>query len=229
LILKKLAHDNELSELDKAICVNHTGSSNCVVSDAVRLLIGNYSQPSSFRQGEPTLGGHKIFSQHHHTSDVLLCPSHRKIDYLVAEATKFNRGSHKSTILAYVLTSLLLNAEPLMLQAFPKSKGFPFPEYFGSCGRLVAEEYVGTTLTFYYNADFKVRAAIAKQLLDMANLFYENESEMILYFTDPTADNFAIRELDNSQNVQSTAIEVVLVDLEGLIVVDKQELFSSEY
>jgi hypothetical protein len=78
------------------------------------------------------------------------------MDYLIDAVSKFQRGQHPKTILANVLTTLLLNAEPLVLMAFPAQKGFPFPEYFGSCGRLVGEEYVGPPLTLYYNAEFKV-------------------------------------------------------------------------
>jgi len=32
------------------------------------------------------------------------------------------------------------------LQAFPAANGWPFPEYIGACGRVVVEEYIGTTL-----------------------------------------------------------------------------------
>jgi len=112
LLLKKLAHDNELEELDKAICERHGKAESCPVSDSVRTLIDEYAHHSELRPGEPSLHGAKIGQG----SDVLLCPSHRKMDFLVTAATKFNRGQHKKTILANVLTTLLLNPEPLLLQ-----------------------------------------------------------------------------------------------------------------
>jgi hypothetical protein len=62
-----------------------------------------------------------------------------------------------------------------------------------------------------------VRALLAKKLLEMANFLGENESEMILYLTDPSADNFAVKE---------DSLDVKYIDLEGLIVVDKRELIK---
>lgn len=53
----------------------------------------------------------------------------------------------------------------------------------------------------------------------MANLFYENPTQFILYMTDPQANNFAVT--DNSNIVK-------LVDLENIIVVDKEVLLKSK-
>lgn len=42
-------------------------------------------------------------------------------------------------------------------KAFPKSEGWPFPEYIGACGRVVVEEYVGRELSSYIDAPFEIR------------------------------------------------------------------------
>jgi len=109
--LKKLAHDHELDALDRTICERH-GSQNCDVSDSVRYLIDEYSEHSSLRPGEQILHGEKIGNG----SDLLLCPSHAKMDFLIEAATKFNKGQHKKTILANVLTTILVNSEPILLE-----------------------------------------------------------------------------------------------------------------
>ena len=49
-------------------------------------------------------------------SDMLLCPSHRKMEFLINAHAKFARGQHHNTILANVLTTILVNPEPLYLQ-----------------------------------------------------------------------------------------------------------------
>ena len=38
--------------------------------------------------------------------------------------------------LANLLTILLTNQEPLLAMAFPEQQGWPFPAYYGACGRL---------------------------------------------------------------------------------------------
>lgn len=80
------------------------------------------------------------------------------------------------------------------------------------------EEYVGPRLTTFISEPFKIRVIIAKQLLEIANLFYDNGSNFILYMTDVSPDNFA---------VDDQTYKVKLIDLENIIVVDKEELFKS--
>lgn len=113
LVLKKLAHDHELDELDKAICERHGRDPNeCDVSDSVNTLLNEYSERSSVDPSEEVLHGAKIGEG----TDILLCPSHRKMDFLVAAAKKFNKGQNKKTILANMLTTILLNPEPIILE-----------------------------------------------------------------------------------------------------------------
>ena len=40
---------------------------------------------------------------------------------------------------------------------FPESEGWPFPEYFGACGRMIVEAHKGATLDKYINNPFKFR------------------------------------------------------------------------
>jgi hypothetical protein len=42
-------------------------------------------------------------------------------------------------------------------QTFPASERWPFPEYFGACGRHVIVEHVGRMLQDFYNEPFSRR------------------------------------------------------------------------
>jgi hypothetical protein len=75
-------------------------------------LIDKYMIENQDPTGPIILNGEKIGKG----SDLLLCPSHRKMDFFVKAAAKFSRGQHHKTILANVLTTLLLNPEPLLLK-----------------------------------------------------------------------------------------------------------------
>lgn len=55
-------------------------------------------------------------------------------------------------------------------------------------------------------------------MLEMANRFGENPTNFILYMADPSPDNFAVNEETNT---------LKLIDLENIIVVDKEELIKS--
>ncbi len=97
--------------MDKTIC-ERRGRDNCDVTSSVQYLIKEYSHHSELHPSKEILHGGKIGEG----SDVLLCPSPRKMGYLIDAAQKFNRGQNPSTILANVLTTILLNPEPLILE-----------------------------------------------------------------------------------------------------------------
>lgn len=104
-----------------------------------------------------------------------------------------------------------VNAEPLILQTFPKSEGWPFPEYYGACGRYIAVEHGGKTLGDYFNAAFYRRADLAYQLLKIAKKFTDNP-DFALYWTDLAYSNFAV----------DPAGKVIVIDAEHIIVVDRE-------
>ncbi|CAG7731074.1 unnamed protein product [Allacma fusca] len=211
LILKKLAHDNELARLDKELCNRHGKQDQCDSKDAVRLLIDKYSYTHKNRPDDPILHGEKIGK----VTDALLCPSHHKMDYIIERVTKLSKGPHRNTILMHILTMLLVNPEPLILQTFRAEDGWPFPVYYGACGRIVAEEYVGNRLTTFYKYDFHIRATIALELLEIAFKLSDNDTDFILYLADISPDNFAVNEDD---------YKVKVIDLENIIIVDKTQL-----
>ena len=140
LILKKLAHDDELSKLDKEICDRHgRAEDECDVKSSVRFLIDKYSHTTANQPDEPILHGEKIGK----ITDILLCPSHNKMDYMISAVTKISKGPHRSTILAHILTMLLLNPEPLILQVMEIVHLMKF-----SLGRFMAPININENLVF---------------------------------------------------------------------------------
>ncbi|XP_035224093.1 divergent protein kinase domain 2A-like, partial [Stegodyphus dumicola] len=95
--------------------------------------------------------------------------------------------------------------------AFSQTEGWPFPHYYGSCGRIIVEEYVGKTLAYFENSPWKQRIDIAYQLLQISQMLTENSLEFALYMTDVNMDNFAVRS-DGT---------VLLVDIENIVIVDR--------
>ncbi|CAL1261338.1 unnamed protein product [Larinioides sclopetarius] len=96
-------------------------------------------------------------------------------------------------------------------KAFSQAEGWPFPQYFGSCGRVIVEEYVGKTISYFEDSPWKQRIDIAYQLLLIAQMLTENASGFSLYMTDVNMDNFAVRS-DGT---------VLLVDVESIVIVDR--------
>lgn len=92
------------------------------------------------------------------------------------------------------------------------TKQWAVAEYLGNCGVFTISEYCGDTLTSAApSLEWAERASIAVQLLEFAfNATFQNPN-FSFYFTDMTADNFAV----------SKSGKVKLVDLDNVIVVDK--------
>lgn len=85
------------------------------------------------------------------------------------------------------------------------------PKYFGSCGRIIIEEYVGLPFSDYYDKPWIQRAKIVSSLLNAAYMFTFKNKKFGFYLTDVSADNIAV----DYNNVAK------LIDLEHIIVVDK--------
>jgi len=85
------------------------------------------------------------------------------------------------------------------------------PKYFGACGRIIIEEYIGLPLSDYYDKSWIQRAKIASSLLNAAHMFTFKNEKFGFYATDVSADNIAV----DYNNVAK------FIDLENIIVVDK--------
>ncbi|GFT47692.1 divergent protein kinase domain 2A [Nephila pilipes] len=215
VILKKLAHDWEIMNLDKLFC-DKANLKPCKVNEAVRLLIENSNNtPNDFR----LMNLIKTFES---STDITRCPSERLLVYLFNQLNE-KRNSINFELMEFsklgeLLYSLLLNPEAVILQAFPQAEGWPFPQYYGSCGRVIVEEYVGKTIAYFEDSSWEQRIDIAYQLLLIAQILTENASDFALYMTDVNMDNFAVRP-DGT---------VLLVDVENIVVVDRLNIKTDQ-
>ena len=50
-----------------------------------------------------------------------------------------------------------------MLQTFQQADGWPFPKYYGACGRYVVVENAGRPLTEFYHATWEERVSDEEQ------------------------------------------------------------------
>ena len=78
----------------------------------------------------------------------------------------------------------MVNPEPLILMAFPAEDGWPFPKYFGGCGRLAVVEWAGGMLSQHWEKPFADRARLALQLLNIAEKVGVSRDILELYGSD---------------------------------------------
>ncbi|GFO46082.1 deleted in autism protein 1 homolog [Plakobranchus ocellatus] len=202
VVVKKLAADTQLRELDEKLCVEAKRPVGC---DIAR-VITRTDRVLPFRT-EPLLPKHLKGTG----AFMFSCPSYRLLD---AVWTKFQEYKKKNEIFlsdkVQVFYMSLVNQESLLLQTFPKSEGWPFPEYLGSCGRGIVVENAGRPLSQFVDSSFLIRAGIAYELMKIADTL-TTKSDFALYLTDVNYENFAV---DHSG-------KVTVIDLENIIVVDK--------
>lgn len=98
-----------------------------------------------------------------------------------------------------------------LFQILSAEDGWPVPKYFGACGRIVIEEYVGLPLSHYYDKPWIQRAKVVSSLLNAAYMFTFEDKQFGFYLTDVSVDNIAV----DYENVAK------FIDLENIIVVDK--------
>lgn len=96
-------------------------------------------------------------------------------------------------------------------QILSAENGWPVPKYFGACGRIIIEEYIGSPLSDCYHKSWIQRVKIASSLLNAAYMFTFENKKFGFYLTDISADNIAV----DHENVAK------FIDLENIIIVDK--------
>ncbi|XP_013402245.1 deleted in autism protein 1 [Lingula anatina] len=213
VVLKKLGHDKELTTLDRKLCslANKTTSSCEVNKLHLEPLFTTHLRSKKFLL-ELVTG----------ISDLTRCPSKRLVDlilnryserYLVGQDVQKRWTPERIMVL---LTTLAANPEPVIMQVFHQDNGWPFPRYYGACGRMVVEQYVGKSLGDYYVSPWRTRVGLAYQLFQIADLLTNNKGNWSLYWTDVSYDNIAV-DPDG---------RVVVVDLENIIVVDKLKIIQ---
>jgi len=126
-------------------------------------------------------------------NDFLGCASTQNLlDFVIKRSTFHQLVKGHSISLENILSILLINPEPLVLMTFPSEEGWPVPKYYGSCGRFSIMVDVGLPLTSTLQDSFVRRARLALQVLKLAQKFTRHDSNLSLYLTDWSLDNFAV-------------------------------------
>ncbi|XP_076435478.1 divergent protein kinase domain 2A-like [Babylonia areolata] len=205
VVLKKMATDLELAELDSKVCKSANRPDGC---DVARVLF--LTDVAVAMRKEPLQPKHLA-----QTVGMFTCASYRLLDRMW---TRYKEVRKQKKILVgdklQLWYTASLNPEPLLLQTFPAAERWPFPEYFGACGRQIIVEHVGRTLEQFYHEPFHKRAALALELLKIAEQLTNNDEDYALYITDPSWSNFGV----------DAAGKVRILDAENIIVVDKQAI-----
>lgn len=202
VVLKKLAHVDELQKVDDEICKDSVREPGCDV--AKRMVVSKTAQDIGLNG---LLPGHLK-----DTTFMFLCVTHKLIDRVLERYKERSRpGVTRMDDYLQILYTARVNPEPLMLQTFPASEGWPFPEYLGACGRYIVQEYNGKSLADFVNAPFQKRADLAYQMMKMADRL-TSDPDWNLYWTDLVYNNFAVDE----------AGKLTYIDAENIVVVDKQ-------
>ncbi|ELU17434.1 hypothetical protein CAPTEDRAFT_141610 [Capitella teleta] len=202
VILKRLARTAEMADIDNQICRKAQLLDGCDVSDAIKHTI--------------SMSGTNWMTEYlRNVSDMTACPTDRLLERV------FDRYKEKIDAIQlsavekmYLLTTLMFNQEPILLQTFPHEEGWPFPAYLGACGRMVMVDHGGSPLKEFLHAPFAERVKLSYQLLQIAEMFVDNDSQFALYWTDLDPDNVMV---DSSG-------QVLIVDVENIIVVDRWQI-----
>ncbi|XP_038049996.1 divergent protein kinase domain 2A-like [Patiria miniata] len=205
VILKRLGHDTELASFDANLCKNAGAGQDCDVAKSI-------FQTKFSRVLETT----SLEVAHvEGLSDVVRCPSERLLERILMMYRDHVPGQSLSKDHKLMLMTMLsVNPEPIIYTIFPHSEGWPFPQYYGACGRLIVEEYVGKTLGSYFHSDWSTRLDLAYQVMKIAEQLTNNDLEYALYMTDVSFDNFAVNKDGR----------VLVIDAENIIVVDKRKI-----
>ncbi|XP_061090569.1 divergent protein kinase domain 2B [Conger conger] len=151
---------------------------------------------------------------------MMRCPSQRLLDRLVRRyAEVIDAGSVQMKHFAErdklrLLYTLAVNQHPLLLQMFPGTEGWPFPRYYGSCGRMMVCAST-RPIRNAYSSTFKTRADIAFQLLHITQGLSSNSLQFLLYYTRVTEDMFATFEDGKLFIVDASTIGIIDL-LEGV-------------
>lgn len=211
VILKKLAQDNVLREIDERICYSANRKIGCDVGRVSYLADFTREIRTTDLQVAHLMG----------VSDMFRCPSPRFVRRLLSkykERAKHEVPIYYITDKIQVLITAMINSEPLMLQTFPSADGWPFPAYIGACGRFIMVENCGQPLKNFYDEPITKRADLAYQVLKIAEILTENPDGCAIYWTELKVNDFVVDKYG----------QVKFVDLKNTIVVDRQAIETKD-
>ncbi|CAH1255157.1 C3orf58 [Branchiostoma lanceolatum] len=157
---------------------------------------------------------------HAEKSALSLCVSGRFLQE-VKQLYVESEGTGKDSVgRAFLSTSLLLNEEAVLLRYFTTKSTtlWPFPKFYGACGRVIVVEHAGGTLDTFMDSPWEVRADIAVQLLQLIGTLIEKDPDWVLFFLDVSLQNFAVDSRGWAR----------LIDLDDVMVIDRRTVVTHE-
>ncbi|XP_078661008.1 divergent protein kinase domain 2A-like [Branchiostoma floridae x Branchiostoma belcheri] len=111
---------------------------------------------------------------------------------------------------AKLLTTFLLNPEPIIFQVFHYNQGWPFPSFLGACGRMAVFEHSGSPLRYYYEDTWETRMKLTLKVLELVDKLTNNDQGWVIMPTDLGYDNIVV----NSE------WELYVIDVEDVVILD---------
>jgi Protein-kinase domain of FAM69 len=201
--LKKLGRNRDIEAWERRICSSAGQQEGCDVSKAATKAF--------------TASGTKWMVSHlKGMSNMTACPTERLLEKLMDRyREKLDAIDLSARERIQLVTTIMLSQEPILLQAFPRSEGWPFVGYVGACGRFVAIEAGWTPLYEFLDESWLVRARLALQVLAIANKLTDNKSQYGIYWTDVGFADFGVDDATGN---------VVVVNGRNLMVVDRYQI-----
>ncbi|XP_014484465.1 PREDICTED: deleted in autism protein 1 homolog isoform X2 [Dinoponera quadriceps] len=190
VVLKKLAHSSELEAFDVFFCDKLHLKYPC--SNVSKKKLNRHA--ANFDNLIKETITSDFFKDD--SSRLRLCPSTQHIDDLFHNIYLNYKYTDSTEYLIHLWMLLSINPEPLILQILSVENGWPVPKYFGACGRIIIEEYVGLPLTDYYNKPWVQRARIASSLLERSKDWHELQ-ENRLHLDFPNYFAFSSKDICN--------------------------------
>lgn len=116
---------------------------------------------------------------------------------------------------------------PCFFQVFPSEKGWPFPKFYGACGRAIVMEDAGFPLDSFILHPWLERAELGLAVIKIAKQLTSNQDHWGLYLTEVTLNNFAV---SNGTVRLEDASHILVVDLlesniKGNVTIQKKNYF----
>ncbi|CAC5415167.1 unnamed protein product [Mytilus coruscus] len=207
IIIKKLAHNKEFENVDDKICKDANRPKGCDVARVLHII----------NTGDEIRRQSLLPKHLEKMNQMFACPTYSSIDRILSyykERLSPGRSMLNTRDKLQIYATSLINAEPLMLQTFPAEEGWPFPKYYGVCGRYIAVSHAGEPLHNFFSEPFHKRADIAYQIMKIADKLKNEGNQFVFYWTDLSLENLVV----------DSAGKVTVVDLEDIIVVDRDAI-----
>lgn len=193
--IKHLGNISEFHKLDNELC-SMVGTVNAPCeNDVVRKPFLNLSSIESVMK------------------ETMYCPSERFISKVKNIYIGEKLQKSQTSLRTLQLTSTLyVNQEPIIFQVFPSEKGWPFPKFYGACGRVIIVEDAGLPLDYFLSYPWIERAKLALAVIKIAKQLSNNPEDWGLYMTEIALDNFAV---SNGTVKLEDADGILVADLSG--------------